>query len=395
MKKFFKYASLLFAAAMLATACDGTGVEPDDNGGDDTGNNGNTETPVTPPEDKVEGTLTIEVDKQIIQSDGKDAAVLSVLLDGEAVTSDVVFHDANAKDAVVQIPDFKFTATAPGDFVIWAEYKGLVTEGEVKIKAVDCEVPETPADPDPENLSFVRKVLLLQFTGQECGNCPLMKAGLKKAFTDYPEFNDYVVKVDAHNYSSQDPAYLAGFYQPADGWPTVIVDWKYTFGAYRQVLQTANEASSVIRSAYGNGNTKAGIALKANHSDGVVVVKAVVKAAEDGQYRVGAFLTEDGIQGQQADLYNIAEDWMNMYDDNIRIADCKVSTRNYTGHSLGTIMAGKTGEYVFVMNLKDAWKVENMELVVFVTARDEDGMDTVTNVVRLDGIEGELPYDYK
>lgn len=176
MKKFFKYASLLFAAAMLATACEGTGLDEDNGGntgnGENTGNGGNTE--------KVEGTLTIEVDKQIIQSDGKDAAVLSVLLDGKAVTSDVIFHNANAKDAVVEIPDFKFTATAPGDFVIWAEYKSLFTEGEVKIKAVDCEVPETPADPDPENLSFVRKVLLLQFTGQECGNCPLMKAGLKK-----------------------------------------------------------------------------------------------------------------------------------------------------------------------------------------------------------------------
>lgn len=389
-----KYASLLFTAAMLATACDGAGVDPEDNGGN-TGNNGNTETPVTPPGEKVEGTLTIEVDKQIIQSDGQDAAVLTVCLDGTPVTSDVIFHDANAKDAVVPVNDFKFTVTEPGDFVLWAEYKGLFTDDEVRIKAVDCEVPATPSDPEPDNLSFVRNVLLVQFTGQECGNCPLMKAGLKKAFADHPEFNDYVVKVDAHNYSSQDPAYLAGFYQPVDGWPTVIVDWKYTFGAYKQIQNTANEASAAITAAYGAGDAKAGIALKANHADGVVVVKVAVKAAEDGQYRVGAFLTEDGIQGQQADYYNVAEDWMNMFDDNIRIADCKVSSRNYTGHSLGTIKAGKTGEYVFVMNLKDAWKVENMELVVFAVARDEDGMDTVTNVVRLDGIDGELLYDYK
>lgn len=387
MKNIFKYASLFFTTAMLAISCGGPiddTVDPD-NGNGNGNNNSNGET--------VTGTLTIEVDKQIIQSNGADAASISVYHDGTKVTSDVIFHNAAAKDAVIEIPDFKFTTETAGEYRIWAEYKGLFTKGEVKITAVASEVPTSPVDPQPSNTSFVRNILLIQFTGSECGNCPLMKAGIKQAFEKNPEFKDYVVKVDAHNYSPQDPAYLAGFYSPADGWPTTIVDWKYSFGAYKTVNQTVAQVESAIKTAYSDADAKAGISVNAKYADGVITIKAVVKAAVTDTYRIGAFLTEDGIQGQQADLYGMHEDWMDIFDDSIRIADCKVSARNYMGHSLGQIEAGKTGEYMFIMNLKNSWNVDKLELVLFASTKDNNGNECVNNVVKAP-INGEVQFNY-
>lgn len=390
MNKILKYASLLFAAAMLAAGCEPAKIEtptPDEPENEKPNPNpeGEKDEPIT-------GTLTLSADKLIIQAASEDFATLVVKLDDKVITKDVVFHDSKAGDAVVAIEDFKFKPAETGEYSLWAEYKTLMT-GNVNITAVATPVPETPEDPQPANISFVRRVLLTQFTGSECGNCPLMKAGLRRAFEQHPELSEITVKADAHNYSNQDPAYLAGFYSPTNGWPTCIVDWAYEFGAYSSVEKTANEAASAIKDRYEASDAKAGIAVNAKYADGIVTLKAVVKAAETGKYRVGAWLLEDGIKGQQADYYNIKEDWMDIFDNSIRIADSKVSSRNYTGHLLGEIKAGETGERMFVMELKKSWIPENCHLVVFVS-NEEDGGYVVNNVINAP-IDGIVQFEYK
>jgi hypothetical protein len=373
MKGFFKYASLLAAAAMLSFSC-GDPVGPVEDG----------------EEDVVNGTLTLSADKQIIQANGKDASTLVVKLDGKVIDKDVVFY--NSKDnSIVDIKDFKFVTSEAGEYSLWAEYKTLMTN-DVKITAVATEVPETPADPQPSSTSFVRRLLLTQFTGAECGNCPLMKAGLQEAFKD-EALHSKIVKADIHNYTAQDPAYMAFSYQPASGWPTCIVDWAVTFGAYQSIALTSKTATAVINERYDASEAKAGIAVNAKYADGVIAVKTVVKAAETGKYRVGVWVLEDGIKGQQADQYNVKEPWMDIFDNSVRLADSKVTGSNYTGHLLGEIKAGQTAERMFVLNLKKSWVVENLKLVVFVSAED-DGSYTVNNAINAP-IDGIVQFEYK
>jgi hypothetical protein len=95
----------------------------------------------------------------------------------------------------------------------------------------------------------------------------------------------------------------------------------------------------------------------------------------------------------QADLYNIKEDWMDIFDDSVRIADSKVNSSNYTGHLLGEIKTGETAERMFVLNLKKSWITDNMELVVFVSA-EEDGAYTVTNAIKAP-VDGVVQFEYK
>ena len=392
MNKILKYASLLFAAAILAAGCEPPQTETPTPDGPGTGTEEPNPDPNDGKDDPVSGTLTLSADKLIIQAASDDFSTLTVKLDDKVITEGVVFHDSKAGDAVIDINDFKFRAAETGEYSLWAEYKTLMT-GNVNITAVATPVPETPEDPQPANTSFVRRVLLTQFTGSECGNCPLMKAGLRRAFEQHPELSEITVKADAHNYSNQDPAYLAGFYSPTNGWPTCIVDWAYEFGAYSSVEKTANEAASAIKDRYEASDAKAGIAVNAKYADGIITLKAVVKAAETGKYRVGAWLLEDGIKGQQKDYYNIKEDWMDIFDNSIRIADSKVSSRNYTGHSLGEIKTGETGEMMFVMELKKAWNPDKCHLVVFVSV-EEDGAYTVNNAINAP-IDGIVQFEYK
>ena len=144
MKSLFRYASLLAAAAMLAVTC-GDPVDPQTPDGPDT--------PGTPDEPQVSGTLSLSVDRQIIQSNGTDAATFIVSLDDKVLTEDVIFHDSRNNDAVIEIQDFKFTTSEAGEYGIWAEYMTIMSN-EVKITAVVSEVPETPADPQPSNTSL-------------------------------------------------------------------------------------------------------------------------------------------------------------------------------------------------------------------------------------------------
>ena len=390
MKKVLRYASLLFAAAMLAVSC-GDPADP--------------QTPVTPekpenpenpekpeqPQEPVTGTLTLSVDKLIIQSNGSDAATFTVKLDDKDITSEIVFRDSKSGDAVIKTDGMKFTTTEAKEYAIWAEYKTLMSN-EVKVTAVASEVPETPEDPQPANTSFVRRVLLTQFTGTECGWCPVMKAGLKDALSD-ESIADKVIKADAHNFSAQDPAYIGGFYTPADGWPTVILDWTLSFGHQRTTANTSKVAKQLINERYDAEEAYAGIAVNSKYADGVITLKAVVKAAQTGNYRVGAWLLEDGLKGQQKDNSGLLEDWMHNLDDCVRIADSKASSSNFCGHSLGQIKAGETAERMFIMNMKKSWVPENCELVVFVS-RETDKSYSVTNVVKCP-IDGVLQFEYK
>ncbi|HIZ86558.1 MAG TPA: Omp28-related outer membrane protein, partial [Candidatus Coprenecus pullistercoris] len=130
---------------------------------------------------------------------------------------------------------------------------------------------------------------------------------------------------------------------------------------------------TIIDNAYMRSGTKAGISARAELNGSTLVVLASVKAAETSEFRIGAWLLEDGIEGRQSNYY--PDSWTDDFDthDNcIRIADSRVSNSNFTGHSLGTVKAGQTAEYAFVMTVDEKWNAENCHLVLFVTTREEE-----------------------
>lgn len=375
MKKLFRYASLLSAAVMLLVSCGGTGstdgTDPDDK----------------LPEEPVDGELTLEVDKQIITSNGTDAAVLTPLFNGKAVTEGVTFYDG-VSNKVVQLDGGRFVTEDNGTYSFWAKYKTF-TSNTVTITSVPTEVPATPDDPQPSSTSFVKRVLLTKITGAGCIACPAVTSALHNILDEH-ELAPYVVKAEAHTFSSgYDPAQLSGFYT-VNSWPTVIVDWAQYFVPTSGV-STQGAIEDMIEDCYAEP-AKAGLSLNAKHTGKSIVTKVCVKAAEDGNYCVGAWLLEDGIEAQQSvpEGGTVNE----IFDDCIRYADSKRGASNFAGKKLGAIKAGETAEMMFIWNdvLKDNWNVENLELCVFVSVEDGN-MTTVTNAIKAP-ISGEVKYEY-
>ena len=184
MRNMFKIASLLAAAVMLF-ACEKADADAE---------------------------LRIVSDKDVIQADGQDAAVIKVMYGTKDVTSSSVLYDQYDKE--VTLVDGKFTVTKAGEYKFYADYGALSTYRKndancyFVIKAINVAIPESPADPQPESTSFVHRTFLTQYTGTGCGYCPYMIRILKGVMAE-----DYIpskaVLAAVHSYGSGDPAFIS------------------------------------------------------------------------------------------------------------------------------------------------------------------------------------------
>ena len=410
MKRFFNYASLLMAAVVLFS-CQGT-VDPDqiEPNPDPNPEKPTPEKPKPEPEDLE---LKLTASRNLVQVN-VDEVILTVSLGDEVITDDVTFYDGNFK--VLNIPNFRYIAPKAGDQVIWASY-GTYNSDEILIKAIDIPIPETPEDPQPESTDFKARVLMTEFTTTGCAYCPNMKILLHNALSD-ESVADKVVLTACHSgliNGKADPAFVKTTFDDfcnVSGFPNVNFDMYYSFGNY---TVGASEMRQLINDMYSvKADVAAGIAVNSALYDESLVAKVTVKAAVDAEYRIGAFLLEDGIYGVQSG--GSAEDWMNTHDGVIRYIDSQYGKDQYFGHSVGVVEKGCTADYVFDWDLDVIWSegalkgeqygnyywdefiMENLHLVVFVSTIGTDDKGNqfyyVNNVIDCP-INGLTPYEYK
>ena len=87
--------------------------------------------------------------------------------------------------------------------------------------------------------------------------------------------------------------------------------------------------------------TPSGIAASATLNDDSIDLTLVMKAAEEGQYRVGAFLIEDGSNAPQLDYSDNSEN-MTTHNNVVRTIVGRDSEGGFTGIDLGTVHKGQT-----------------------------------------------------
>ncbi len=398
MKNLFKYASLLAVAAVLF-AC----------GGED-------------PEQKDE--FILSADKYIVQTFDGDCATLAVTLNGEPVTENVVFFKGKGKDKeVVDIPDFTFSTTEPGEHYLTATYGTYISE-EIVIKAISVTLPETPADPKPGGMDFKARVLATQFTTTGCNPCAGLKRLVHKAMED-ESLAGRIVLTTCHSglvNGVKDPSFIQTGYDEfstMEGFPYMFCDMYYGFDYYP--TWTENELKTEFNKLYDiKKDNAAGIAVNSSVKDGQLVAKVTVKPVETGNYRVGMFLLEDGISATQNGAGS-GEEYMNTHDGVIRYIDAEGNLggrQHYYGHSLGKIAPGQTADYVFIWDLEQIWKdgskkgelyggtkwhsletaMANLHLAVFVctVGTSANGGETyyVSNVIDCP-VNGQTPYEYR
>ncbi len=367
--------------------------------------------------------LTLRATTTVFQKN-VDECLIIVRYKGEVIDpSRVTFYDLDSNEEVVleskDVTDvngdtYKLAIYAPteiGTRSIWAGRNsgpGDSRDKPLTLTAVDFAIPSRAIDPDPANTSFKKRMFITQFTGTECGYCPFFIAALH-TLSEEEDYNDNYVLAAVHTYSSNDPMYPVD-YSDVDktfgvsNYPTVICDMKVSLsnaGYERNLSQLHNQINSSVAEP-----AKAGISAKIDYADGFIVARATVKAAEEGNYRIGAWLVEDDIHGMQ---YNngckVEGVDFNTHEAALRIPDSKPDgSSHYAGHLLGTLAAGELSDYVFVMEMKEDannidnpkkhWKSENCRLIFFVTVETASGT-YVTNVVENDNLTQTITFEYK
>lgn len=304
--------------------------------------------------------------------------------DGTDLTADAVIYDKSHDYVVVENP---FTPTMDGDYEFYAVVGDIITN-TVKVSVVPT-IPALPEDSEPANTVFNHRILLVDHTGNTCGYCPQMMKALKTV-SETGDYHSKYYEAMAHTYSNGDPAFsgaasMVSNHHGVSSYPTL------TYNFYHTIQSSYNDAHIMgqIDALWKAEGADAGIAAAATLASKSVVVNTEVKAAVANDYRITAWLLEDGIYAKQT---NATEEWMNTHDNAIRQ---RVSGDDISGVDLGTLAAGETKSTALTLNIiGNKWNRDNLKVMVIVSAKNAKGQFEVANVA-ICPMNDVVTYDYK
>ncbi|MEG2612305.1 MAG: hypothetical protein RR971_02300, partial [Alistipes sp.] len=244
-----------------------------------------TSQPIPPPPTPT-GKLVLTASTKAIKDSGMDYCEFTTKQGDVAVTEGVELYMVGVTRPLEAM---RFSSTRAGEYKFYAKLKDVQSE-EVTVNVVGG-VPELPADAQPSNTSFRRRVMALQMTGTTCPNCPKMIAGIRQFMTTADA--DKALFTAIHGFQPDGKLY-SGI--------TAAISQAYGTGSFpaltlnmrrdeikctpNPAATTANIATAI--NAEWKGDAKAGISVAAVRSGGSIVVNIAVKAAVEGSYHVGA-----------------------------------------------------------------------------------------------------------
>lgn len=310
--------------------------------------------------------------------------------DGTDLTAEAIIFNKSNDYEVVSNP---FTPTKDGEYIFFASAGSKIITNSLTINVVPT-IPELPTDPQPDNTSFHHRILLVDHTGNTCGNCPKMMLALKQvaekeAAEGEVSYHDKYYEAMAHSYNNQDPAYsqTAGFVSTHYG---INAYPNLTYNFYHSVISSSvyDHIVNQIDALWKADGADVGIAASSTVANSCVVVNTEIKVATENEYHITAWLLEDNISAKQT---GAKEEWMNNHNNAIRQ---RIASDDITGANLGTIAAGTTKTTALTLRIDtDKWNRENFKVLVIVSAKNSKGKFDVANVA-LCPANGSVTYDY-
>ena len=334
------------------------------------------------PQDNVNGDLTLSVDKTTIELG--ESVTFTVMQKDEAtgekvdVTKSVTLYDADLNKL-----SNPFTPTTSGSINVTAT-KGKYTSNTVAI-TVMAQMPEVPADPQPENLAFNHRAVVIDHTGVNCPNCPIMTDNL--IALSKSEWHQHYNEVTCHagGYANGDPGASAAATalnqmqsSYINGYPNICINFHTaTVGNYGQSVFVSKMGQALDAYLKKDG-ADVGIALAVEGDSTNIYCAAQVKAEEAKEYKVVAWLLESNIYSpNQA---GATKDYHKIYNYALRNISGEYSRNNVAGESVGVLEEGQTYDCAFTLPMVSTkWNWENMGVLVIVSAKDANNRWDVVN----------------
>ena len=296
---------------------------------------------------------------------------------GINITDKAQIYDNNLE----AIQGTKITFQSVGVYRFLAVYGELISE-ELLIK-VHSYMPKLPKDHDPSNLAFHHRPLVIRYAGVNCGYCPIAQDELLKLSTS--EYGEWFNEVDSHagSYASGDPAnseaanVLHAFQKDLVLWyPTIVINFYNRLNDYFYA-----SVVSALEGVYKGSGADVGISMAVAKSAESVLCSAQIKSAKSVEYRVNAWLLENDIYSpRQA---GVTKESHKIYNHALRNVSESVSKTDFAGAYVGVIEKGEMCDYSCeIPILSNKWNIDNMEVLLVVSALDESGEWDVVNTAR-------------
>lgn len=336
--------------------------------------------------------LEMRSSASFISVGGTDVAYLSVYYDGEEVTGspDITVYIVQDGETSVYT-DTRWSSDVECEVQFYAEWNDIVSPS-ITVAAVSG-MTELPEDPQPDLYKdFFKKTLMVQGTSVGCPYCPYLIVALDEFFSDdkYSEYASHAILASAHaNINVNDPmtntsslSIMNSFINALGALPSLMFDLNPAL-----YMNSNGTASLINKRIETSVNTKASTAISAvvsgTESEGTINVKASIKVADEGSYRVAAWLLEDGIEYFQYNATELDIPQTIEHDNAVRA----ISSRNpvqgtYLGES-ESAQAGTKADFSYGFDIDDA-KIENLgncHVVIFVTKKSSDGNYYIDNAV--------------
>ena len=360
--RFTKFLAFIAAAVTLAVGC----------GGDDNGDEGK----------KPTGGATLKADVLSVEVNNPITFTVTAE-DGTDITAEATIFDKTHDFVEVSNP---YTPTEDGKYEFYAVAGSAIT-ATIEVTVLPS-IPALPADTNEASTAFKHRILLVDHTGNTCSYCPKMMLALKEV-SETGDYHSKYHEAMSHSYASSDPATssaanaVSGYYGVTN-YPTLTYNFAYTTTSSYNAEHIKQQIDAQWKES-----ADAGIAAATSLASSSVIVNAEVKAAVENDYRVTAWLLEDGIVAKQT---GGTEEWMNTHDNAIRQA---VTTNPISGMDLGTIKAGERSSLAMSLEITGTkWNRDNLKVMVIASAKGANGKFEVVNVV-VCPVGESVAYDYK
>ena len=255
--------------------------------------------------------LTLKSTHKYASVSDADVVEFGVFYNGEDVTPQAKVYYLNlANFAATIVTDNKHVFAEAGSYVFWAEYGELSTKNKTLTIVAHHYVPSLPADAAPDSINLVRRLLLVQNTGTNCGYCPNAISAIHK-FKDHNAHADKVELLAAHAFNQSDPLYSGaavtifrktGF----NSFPSIMFNFDKAYGMSGADSTYFENYISRTTETLLQKKSSTGISINARYDEatGTISVSTGVKADSAGIFRVTVALVQDNVWAYQGGTGN-------------------------------------------------------------------------------------------
>ena len=317
------------------------------------------------------GDIKLAADKTAVEI-GETVTFTVTDAENQDVTSQALIYDEDFNEVGSEV-----TFNESGSYSFFATV-GSANSNYVSV-VVMAEVPEVPEDPQPENFTFNHRAVVIDQTGVNCGYCPNATDQLKTL--ENTEWHKYYNEVTCHagSYAGGDPGNSAAAnalnqFQSSmiSGYPCILVNFYgkpngYGYNGIIKVLQPYVQKDGV----------DVGISLAVTGDESCVYAAAQVKSGVAQEYKITAWLLESNIYSPNQS--GATKDYHKIYNNALRNMSHEYSKTNVQGDSY-TFEANEVKDLAFELEMiSNKWKLENMSVLVIVSAKDANGRWEVAN----------------